>query len=353
MGARYIAIAYGFETFSRRRRFRAQAREETWRLLADLVASGMMLNKALQTAADAATDAGRHARAAILRDIEAGIARAQTHQRIRRYVVGAEALVFKSLGKTEAEGIFRAAARLAAQQNKLSAALRSALAMPVMLIGLMFIIAYIMGTQLFPAMEELGDVQNWPWYARMTSNMTQWFVGHVAWVIAPIVALAVWIAWLLPNWTNGARKYADRFAPFSLYKLQQGTAFVFTVIELGRMGQTLSPVLLNGMAEDANPYLRSRMETIAGHLSTQRFGVSMQRAGQGFPAPDLVTVCVALDGTNGWIERFAKFLDRWLELLEARVKEQVAVLNAALMVALAVILAGVAGSMLPLLTLTF
>lgn len=353
MRAQFEIVSTQIVFFWRRFAFGAKAREESWRLLGDLVASGMSLSKALETAAQTAEHAGRTTRAAVLRDIEGGVAGASVHRRVRRYVRGAEALVFQSIGTTDAVGIFRAAARLAAQQNKLSSALRTALAMPAILIVLMGIICYIMGAELFPIMADIGNEQTWPLIARITSTVTQWFVGHVAWVVVPLVALTGLVGYSLPNWTGKGRGFADRFAPYSLYKLQQGTAFIFTVIELGKMGQTISPRLLENMARDASPYLQTRMSAIAKGLSSQSLGRAMREGGHEFPALDLVTVCEALDDTEGWVERFAAFLDRWLELLEGRVKEQIAVLNALLMVLLAVVLGGVAASMVPLLTITY
>lgn len=332
--------------------FGPKTREDTWRLLADLVAADQSLSKALETTARAAERRGSHQRAFILRDIEAGIARAQVYDRIAQYVKGSEALVFKSIGKTDPEGVFRAAAKLAAQQNQLKSALRSALAMPTMLLVLMGVIAYMMGSQLFPAMESIGSTDDWPVIAKIMSVATKWFVGNVEWVVAPIAMLAILVAWLMPNWTGKSRKYVDRFVPFSLYKLQQGTAFTFTVIELGRMGQTLNPALLDEMSDGATPYLTSRIQAISAELRTQSFGTSLDSTGYEFPTGDLIEVCMALDSTPGWIARFSQFLDRWLEQLEQRIKEQIAVLNFLLMILIAVILAGVAGSMAPLLTLS-
>jgi len=332
--------------------FGAKVREDTWRILADLIAADQPLTKALESTARAAERRGRHQQAYILRDIEAGVGRSQVHARIAQYVKGAEALVFKSIGRSDPEGVFRAAAKLAAQQNQLKSALRSALAQPTILLFMVGVIAYMMGSQLFPAMEQTTDSDEWPLIAQVMSTATKWFVGHIEWVLIPVVILFVLIAWLLPNWTGKSRKYVDRFVPFSLYKLQQGTAFTFTVIELGRMGQNLNPALLDGMADNATPYLASRIRAVSVELKTQSFGTALHKTGYEFPTGDLIEFCMALDGTNGWIERFSTFLDRWLEQLEQRIKEQIAVLNFCLMILIAVILAGVAGSMAPLLTLT-
>ena len=332
--------------------FGAKVREDTWRLLADLSDADQLLTKALETTARAAERRGRHQQAYILRDIEAGVGRSQVHARVAKYVKGAEALVFKSIDKTPPVGVFSAAAKLAAQQNQLSSALKASLATPVILFLLIGVISYMMGAQLFPAMESFGSTADWPLIARVMSTVTQWFVAHVTWVIGTIVSLIAFIAFLLPNWSGKGRIYADRFAPFSLYKLQQGTAFTFTVIELGRMGQLLGPALLKDMAQGATPYMALRINAIGNELRTQKFGESLDGAGHEFPTGDLIEYCMALDGTQDWVERFSVLLDRWLVHLEQRIKEQVAALNFCLRLLIAIILVGAVYAMMPLITLT-
>lgn len=345
------AFANGVTIWLRRRAFNPRRREQTWRLVGDLVAADIPLNKALLTAAQAFQGQGQKSVAAILRDIEASVARREVAARVARYVAGPEPLLFQAIGKSDATGIFRAATRLAAQQYKIRAAITSALAMPIALITIMTVIVFIMGAQLFPALDSLGSRTEMSFIARIVSAGSQWFANNALWVFAPLAALIVLVTFSVPRWSRFGRHWIDRFPPFALYKLSQGTGFVFTVIELARMGQTIRPAMLQELAAHASPYTRVRIEAIEAHLESLRWGDALAKTGYQFPSLDLITVTQALDGTPNWIDRFAGFLDRWLEQLEDRVKAQMRFVNTILMASIAVLLAGIGSSMLSIFSL--
>ena len=326
----------------RRRAFSAQVREQVWRLVADLLAADIALSTALQTAAKTARGQGQRTVAFILSDIEAGIVRRDVGARVAHYVKGPEALVFNALGKADSERMFRAASRLAAQQHKIRSAIVSALALPMLLTSLMAVTFFVMGVQLFPALESLGRDIQMSWFVSLLSTASQWFASHVAWVLIPLAAIGIVIWISVPRWSWKGRNWVDRIPPYSLYKLAQGAGFIYTVIELGRMGQTLSASLLDDLGRSASPYTRSRIAAISSHLTSGRWGEAMAATGHQFPARDLITVTQALDGTDGWVDKFASYLDRWLELLEERVKAQVRVLNTLLLFAIAAQMGAVA-----------
>lgn len=350
VGDTFKGVGSGLTIWWRRRAFGAQKREQVWRLVGDLVAADIALNVALRTAATASQESGQSSVAAILLDMEAGIARMDVHARVSQYATGPEALLFYSIGKTDAKGIFRAASRLAKQQYKIRSAITSALAMPAILSVLLMVIFYVMGTQLFPAIDSIGTTSDGPWYVQLISAFAQWFAKNVIWVLIPLGLIGAFIAFALPNWSGKGRNAADKIPPFSLYKLAQGTGFIFTVIELARMGQTLQPSLLNELAKGTSPYLHSRITAIAKLLGSKKWGEAMQQTGNQFPARDLITVSAALDGTDNWVERFAEFLDRWLEQLDERIKAQVKVLNGVMLFLITAILGAVASSMMSILS---
>jgi type II secretory pathway component PulF len=326
----------------RRQAFPAQKREQVWRLVADLLGAQIPLNTALETAAKTARGQGQSSIAAILLDIEAGIVRRDVGLRVAGYVKGPEALVFNSIGRSDPERMFRAASRLAAQQHKIRSAIVSALALPVLLTVLMAVTFFVMGLQLFPALESIGRDIQMSWGVSILSATSQWFATNALWILVPlaVAGIMVWVS--VPRWSGRGRDWADRIPPYSLYKLAQGAGFIYTVIELGRMGQTLNTSLLNSLSGSASSYTRSRIKAIEHNMSSGRWGAAMQATGHQFPARDLITVTEALDGTEGWVEKFATYLDRWLELLEERVKAQVRVLNTILLFAIAAQMGAVA-----------
>ena len=327
-----LALTYAWRRFS----FGPAQRAKTWRLIADLMEAELDLADALETAATVAREDGRRAVAALLMDIRAGLPRAELEDRMVRYTSGSEALLFRVIGSADATGVFRAAMRLAEQQDRLGKAIKGALAMPVLLAVLMGVVFYMLGSELFPALIDVAPIERWSPAAQVIGRFCLWFVDHGHWILIGIVSAALFFRAFLPRYAGPGRAHLDKVLPFSLYRLQVGTGFIFTVTELGRMKQTLNSQLLHEISAGTHGYLKSRIQAIALQLTARRWGAALKATGHDFPARDLNAVMAALDGKDGWVETFAGFLDRWLEQFDERIKVQTRILNMALMGAVAV-----------------
>ena len=327
----YAAWSYAWRRFN----FGAAQRARTWRLVADLVDAKLDLPEALETAASVARDGGQAAVAALIMDLRTGVQYGDLDQRVARYTSGAEALLFRVIGSAGAAGVLRGAMRLAEQQDRLGRAIKGALAMPALLTALMGVVFYMLGSELFPALIDVAPLERWSPAARAIGNFSLWFVGNFQWVLIGLAAVFMFLRLFLPRYAGPGRVFLDKFLPCSLYRLQVGTGFIFTVTELGRMGETLNSQLLHELGTGTRGYLKSRIHAIAVQLTARGWGEALKATGHDFPARDLNAVMAALDGKDDWVETFAGFLDRWLEELDTRVKVQTRIMNMALMGAVA------------------
>ncbi|WP_298937690.1 type II secretion system F family protein [uncultured Ruegeria sp.] len=327
----------------RRFKFNARSRAETWRLVADLIDSGLMLSDALETAADVAREQRKDTVSAVLLDIREGIPRAEFEERVSRYAPGPEALLFRMVGSAESSRVVRAAMRLAVQSDTLKRAIRTALARPILMLVLVGVVFQMLGTSLYPVLAQTAPMSQWPVVAQWLGAFCIWFSAN-QWVLLVCIGLVIiGIRILTVRWTKAPRAFFDRFPPFSLYKMQAGIGFMFTVTELGRMGVTLNSALLEEMAADASPYLKSRIGAIAREIRTRSWSDALKATGHDFPARDLNAALGALSGQENWIEKFSGFLDSWIDRFDTVVKERTAILN---VVVLAAIAAAMGGTML-------
>ena len=136
------------------------------------------------------------------------------------------------------------------------------------------------------------------------------------------------------------RLLLDRLPPWSLYKLRMASAFLFAIVETARTGGEIKTSTLQAMADAANPYMRDRLNRIAEGLVSGNIGQASIAAGQDFPARDLNAILALIAAQDGWIERFATFLDRWLADVELTIQRATAGLNIVLLALIAASLAG-------------
>jgi type II secretory pathway component PulF len=335
----FSAIVTPLKLRLRRMSFPARTRAQVWRMVAHLASStDYILNTAFLATADVMEQSGKKGVATILRDLEEGLQTNEFAKRARAYVSPSEALMLTSINDGDAIELLRGTARLALMQNKQSRALRGAMAQPMAIIVLLMAIFYQIGSNVFPLLSGIVNLDNAPTQMRLTSATSQWFVDNVTWVLIPPILLILLINYSMPRWTGKGRVFAEKFPPYSLYKIGQGTGFILTVMEYARLKKTLTPGLIRTLGRGASPYLQSRFNAIAEEMEYARWGNAMAATGHGFPSKDLILVTCALDNTEDWEESFASFLEDWLEESELRIKATTRGLNFTLIITLVAII---------------
>ncbi|MYG26970.1 MAG: hypothetical protein F4213_13265 [Boseongicola sp. SB0677_bin_26] len=329
--------------------FGTTTRAETWQLLADVTEAGVDPGGAVETLIKAYRRQGRTGRALVLAEMRTGLLDGNAAERLAPYVSAPERLLLDGLGKQEASAVFGGAARLLRNRLALRKALLEAVAMPLLLCAGLLAMVLFFGLELLPAFAEIVDFETLPPLQDIVVTVTLAVSGSplaLFWWIAGIVAA---LAALMRFWTGTGRALADRFPPFSVVRLQAGTGFLFALTEYGRAGVGIKPSLLEDMAAATGRYEASRIRALVPHFErTENMGTAALEAGQGFPDDELAVALQVLWNEKEGVKRSGEFLERRLERIEGNVKARMAVLNAALMVAIAAALLALMSVALPL-----
>ena len=320
-----------FERFLHKLSFTGRVRAEVWDLLAKLTSARMDAAKALDTVAKVYADRREKSVQAILLDIRAAIPKNEVKETVALYSSSSESLLFSAYGETDVSQLFRGAVRIARAEQAIMRAVLGAVAVPSVVLLVIFFIVYVAGNQLFPTLLQIITIEEFPGYTQWFAKFTLWFAVNVQWIILGIIIFFIIVGVSVPRWTGFGRRVADRFPPYNLYKLRVATSFLFVVIEAGRAGRSINSQYLFSIAKTGDRYTRSRIEEIAKNLPSRSLGAATIAASQDFPAKDLNTILVAFSGQENWLENFAQFLDDWLVEVELAVKRSASVMNAVLM----------------------
>ena len=320
-------------------------RISVWLLCADLLDSGFEIERAFPVVAEVNRRSGRKSVARIVDGFVQALEAGRLREAVGRVTPAAEAMVFEGFGRSDAAQVFRAAARIAEVRDRLAIALRKNLAGPVFLALITGGLLYGAGKAFVPALEGLAPLETWPVGAQLAGKVAKGFAENVAWIGGGIGVLVVLMVWLGINWVGRGREVADEIVPFSLVRLVTGLSFVLCVVEAMRAGLDLDRRLFEDLARGGTRYARSRILAIANAMeSGGGLGRAMERAGHGFPSPELIPVVAALDRSAHWAERLGKFVDRWVRRAERLVEEGAVVINRGLTFLIVVIVS--AGSFL-------
>ena len=330
----------GFERWLHRLSFNRKTRADVWDYLAMLIEQKVELSVALATTAQIYKRRKEPSIAFILMDLRKSLANANFANRAAYWSPGAETILFSSYGQADTTRLFRGAARIAKTEDTIITTIREAMFVPVLLIVGMLGLFYYLGVSLYPIFEEIVPRDEWSPTAKIISGVSYWMRDYWFLIAPTLIALIAWLSWLMPNWSGPGRTFADRFPPFSFYRLKTGYAFLLAVVEQAQMGAALAPPLLQSMAEREKPYVRSRIMTIHPLLRYTNLGHAALQAGQGFPDDEEATVIAAFATGSEWIAAYAAILERSIEASEQRVARMSRRITLAAMALLTVVLTG-------------
>ena len=306
--------------------------------MADLLDAGFELERALDVTAQAL--AGRGARSRLIASWRAALPQGRFAEAMAGSVPAAEAMIFEAYGRVDAGRLFAAAARVAELRERQMAAVRKALAMPLLLGIALVAMLWAAGGWFVPVLEGVVPPERWGPAAGVFRAVSVWLYGNPHLFVLFSGALALPGALAMLFWTGPGRTALDRIAPFSLYRTVTGSAFLFVVLEFLGAGLDLNDRAFDDLKRRAGCYARHRIGAIQRHMVRGAgLGRAMALAGHGFPDPSLVPVVAALDGVPGWEAKLSRFVERWVNRSEDLLKTRAAGLNAALLIIVTVAVA--------------
>ena len=307
-----------------------KARVDCFQTIADLLDAGFELERALDVTARTAAGGGR---ARLIASWRAALPAGRFAQTMAASVPPAEAMIFEAYGRVDAGRLFAAAARVADLRERQMAAVRKALAMPVLLGIALVTMLWAAGGWFVPVLESVVPPERWGPGAALFRAASVWLYDRPLGFAALCAGVMVPAGIATVRWTGPGRTALDRVAPFSLYRTVTGSAFLFVVLEFLGAGLDLNDRAFEDLKRRAGAYARHRIGAIQGHMARGAgLGRAMTLAGHGFPDPSLVPVIAALDGVPGWEAKLSGFVERWVARSEDLLRTRAAGLNAALLI---------------------
>ena len=329
------------QDFLHRQSFGRTVRAEAWQMLSDFTGSGMEHGLALETAANIFKFRKNRSAAHILMRMRWDLSDGSVLPSTVRYASDVDVLMFSREHSIEASSMYGAAARLTRAQISIRQAIRGALIGQAVSLLALGVLMHVLGSQLFPEVRRtVGDV-GFAAHVRIVEAIAGFVAGNWLLALGTAAAAAAVIGLSMRRWSGTGRVIADRMPPWSLHRLETGLTFVMLLVECGRMGQDLTTQWLLDLANLSDPYVKRRIQAIADMSGNDPAGIGAAAlaAGFGWPAQDLSATLAAYSRQDEWIDDFSKYLDRWLALVEARVKERAAGLRTALLLLVAAVMA--------------
>ena len=173
--------------------------------------------------------------------------------------------------------------------QRISRAMRGAIAYPLFLLALTFGIILMVGIYLVPPLADVaGADMVWRGSARSLIALSDFSIVYWPWVVGVFLAV-VFVGWLsLANWSGRVRAMFDKLPPWSVYKIHIGVGWMMALSAMVGSGVTI-PDAMRMLADNANKYLRSILESALHYIANgYNLGVALEKTEREFPDADIV-----------------------------------------------------------------
>jgi type II secretory pathway component PulF len=224
-------------------------------------------------------------------------------------------------------------------QKEIKRVILGGLAYPAAILTLIVVYIYVFGTSVIPQFARVVDPATWHGSARSLYVMSLLVQNWMLYIVAGLVLVLAAIAVSMPRWRGNLRVFADRFAPYSIYRLLVGSGFLMAFSALQFAGITVEKSLMR-LAAEAGPWLRERLDgALLGVKSGLNCGEALRNAGYEFPSKEVVDDLCVYAEYKGFAEALKMMADEWIAAGVEQVGLQMKVLNGVAIVSLAIVIA--------------
>lgn len=204
--------------------------------------------------------------------------------------------------------------RVVGGTEKIKRSMLSAIGYPLFLLALTFGIIIMVGLYLVPPLREAAGTDI-VWRGTAASLVWLSDFAYQYWLLFVIVFLVavVLIWWSLPNWSGRTRAFFDRFAPWSMYKIQVGVGWLMSLSAMVAAGGTI-PVAMKMLADNSNRYLRSILELTQHYITNgDNLGMALANTNRHFPNDEIIGDLTIYADMTGFDENLSSIADDYLD----------------------------------------
>ncbi len=236
------------------------------------------------------------------------------------------------------ETILETVVEVVQAEKKVKKVIVGGLIYPVAVFSLILVYVYLFGTRVIPEFARMVDPSNWQGAARSLYVMSLLVQDWMLYLVAALAVIVAAVLASMPLWRGNLRVHADRFAPYSIYRLLVGSSFLMAFSALQFAGITVEKSLMR-LSDMAQPWLRERLDgALLGVKSGLNCGEALRNAGYGFPSRELVDDLCIYAEYKGFAEALKLLADEWMEEGVEQVSVQMKVLNGFAIVTLAIVI---------------
>lgn len=186
------------------------------------------------------------------------------------------------------EESLQATIRVMEARTEIIGAVLKGVTYPVILAALAFAVLYIFGFKVVPEFTKLVPAEKFTGLATVLINLAN-FAQNWILVVAAVAVFAILLFLVsLPRWDGRVRVFLDRYAPYSIYRVVQGSTWLISLAAMLEAGVRLENALQQ-LSAMSDRWLSNRINAALRSMRTGlQLGDALHRNGYEFPDREII-----------------------------------------------------------------
>lgn len=187
------------------------------------------------------------------------------------------------------------------------------LAYPTFLMIIAFGVMFLFNFKIIPAFARAANGRSWSGMAKTMVDVSAFTQVWLPWIaLLLVIAIGVVIS-SMPIWSGSGRTVADRYPPYSIYRVMQGSTFLIALSSLIQAGVRIDEAL-EQLADNSSPWARTRINAALRELRAGRnIGEALHRTGYEFPDREIISDIRVYATKSGFDEALRLIGEDWIE----------------------------------------
>ncbi len=197
-------------------------------------------------------------------------------------------------------------------KSQIRSAVISGLAYPAVMLMLAFGVLIMFSYKIIPEFSRVVPDDKWTGIARIMVDFSAFSRDWMWLIVSLIVGVLVALFVSLPRWSDGLRVRLDRYPPFSIYRMLQGSTWMISLAALVAAGVCVENALQQ-LSEGGSRWLTARTNAcLRGMRSGRQLGDALALSGYGFPDREIIDDLGVYSRLSGFDQALAIIGKEWI-----------------------------------------
>jgi len=326
------------------------SRKRLWSKLAALIRNGVPIKSALSTILERKTKAGKGKEPDAIA-LTSWITELNNGKSISGCIdgwVSDEEKMLISAGEKSGNVLrsLESIGRIMTAKSSIRKAVISGISYPIFVLLVLFLFIYLFGYKLFPAFMKMIPLEKFTGIAYIVGYGSLASQHLLLPVVILTIVFGVVFLYSLPKWNGRLRIKFDRYKPYSIFRIIQGSSWLIGFSALVQAGVRIEDAIIQ-MVRLANPWLKTRLRACLKELKSGRnLGEALLHSGYEFPDREIIDDLIIYSSLNGFEQSIETLGNEWIASSEEIIAGQMKVVGMVLLLlSIGTILIMVAGLM--------